>query len=278
MSEDEIKKSIEDLVDKALKADAKASDNGEGEDLNKSGAASVSKDTDRPSNGGKDNFKSGSPETEYQTMYKDKKGNMYKSLDEAYNAGAEVTEKVEVDGDGNIVKSTEFQAKKENDEGDINKASDAPKGEAFGDLDEDEIELVKAWRAEKQAEDEQKPYQEIQKSMTSALSEVVEPLKKAIEDRDEVIKSLTDKVEKLSNQPAYDKRSVDTLEPLEKGGSQQAETISKSQVLDTMLELQLEGKGVNSQHVAEFEATKNISDPRIKQLVMNEAKKRVLGN
>ena len=87
MTEDEIKKSIEDLVDKALKADSKASEE-DGEDLNKSGAASVRKDTERPSNGGKDNFRSGSPETEYQTMYKDKKGNMYKSLDEAYNAGA----------------------------------------------------------------------------------------------------------------------------------------------------------------------------------------------
>lgn len=277
-TEEEIKKSIEELVDKALKAE-KAS---EGEDLSKSGAASVSKDTDRPSNGGEDRFKSGSPETENQTMYKDKKGNMYKSLDEAFSAGAEITEKVELDGEGNVLKSTEYvnKAKKEDEKEEREEEKEEKKEmkKSFGDLDEEEIELVKAWREEKREEEEKKPYAEIQKSMTAALSEVVEPLKKSIEDRDEIIKSLTDKIDKLSNQPAYDKRSVDTLEPLEKGGEGSADVISKSQVLDTMLDLQLEGKGITAHHVAEFEATRNISDPRIKQLVMSETKKRVLGN
>lgn len=281
MTEDEIKKSIEDLVDKALKIEE--SDSESKDDLQKSEggeAASVRKDTDRPSNGGKDNFKSGSPESKKQTMYKSKDGKMYESLDDAFAAGAEIEEKVEVDEDGNILKAMKYKkAKKEDEEEkeEMEKANTESKKESL-ELDADEIELVKAWRAEKEADEAKKPYDEMQKSMTAALGEVVEPLKKAIEDRDEIIKSLTDKIEKISNQPAYDKRSVDTLEPLEKGGDSQVDTISKSQVLNTMLDLQVEGKGVNAQHVAEFEATRNISDPKIKQLVMSEAKKRAIGN
>lgn len=88
-----------------------------------------------------------------------------------------------------------------------------------------------------------------------------------------MIKSLSVEVKKLSTQPAHGRQSVDSLETIEKSGSSEV-TISKSQVLDTMLELQKAGKGINSRHIAEFEATKNLSNPQVKALVMEETKKR----
>ena len=58
---------------------------------------------------------------------------------------------------------------------------------------------------------------------------------------------------------------------LEKGGNDES-TLNKSQVLDTMLDLQKAGKGVTSHHVAEFEVTDNISNPKIANLVKNACK------
>ena len=88
-----------------------------------------------------------------------------------------------------------------------------------------------------------------------------------------MIKSLSAEVKKLSTQPAHGKQSVDSLETIEKSGASNTE-ISKAQVLDTMLELQKSGKGINSRHIAEFEATRNLSNPQVKALVMEETKKR----
>lgn len=143
-------------------------------------------------------------------------------------------------------------------------------------LTDDELELVKAWREESEDEEEivEAPvavapamnFEEITKSIRSIVATEVETLRKSLTDKDDLIKGLNDKIEKISKQPAYDKRSLETLEPIQKGGEEQP--IQKSQVLDKMLQLQMAGQGVRSTHVAEFESTGNISDPIIKSLVM----------
>ena len=108
----------------------------------------------------------------------------------------------------------------------------------------------------------------------SAVASATEDLVKAINSKDDMIKSLSDKIEKMESQPAYDKRSVDSLEPIEKSGeSNTTDTISKAKVLDTMLDLQKSGKGINSYHVSEYEATGSISDPRAQRLIKDALKK-----
>lgn len=149
-------------------------------------------------------------------------------------------------------------------------------------LSEDEVELIAAWREDstESAEDVAKSQSGLQDDkvdvaalVKSAITEATDEFKKSLSEKDEIIKSMNDKIEKMASRPAYDKRSVDSLEPIEKSGESNTEPLSKSQVLDTMLDLQKSGKGVGSLHISEFEATGNISDPRIKQQVMDACKK-----
>lgn len=156
-------------------------------------------------------------------------------------------------------------------------------------LDEEELELVKCWReeSEKPAEQvaksieatpapaaEEKPAQpSFEEVLKKAVFEGTADLRKALDEKDTLIKSLSEKVEKLASQPAYDKRSVSNLEIIEKSnGAPASNEIKKSQVLNTMLALQADGKGITSHHVAEFEATGNISDARVKRIVFQELK------
>lgn len=152
-------------------------------------------------------------------------------------------------------------------------------------LDEDELELIKAWReesekteepvaksAEAPAPVEQKPAM-TEEVLKKAIADSTADLRKAIDEKDTLIKSLSEKVEKLASQPAYDRRSVSNLEVIEKSNDAPASNeIKKSQVLDTMLALQAGGKGITSHHIAEFEATGNISDTRVKRIVFQELK------
>ena len=152
-------------------------------------------------------------------------------------------------------------------------------------LPADEVELIAAWREEnktEQVEDVAKSQSGLEKEenttdiaelIKSAVQESNDKLMKAINDKDDIIKSLEDKVEKMASAPAYDKRSVDSLEVIEKSGDSKPETISKSQVLDTMLDLQKSGKDVTSLHISEYEATGNISNQRIRNLVQEACKK-----
>jgi len=151
---------------------------------------------------------------------------------------------------------------------------------AAAGLDQDELELIKAWREENEeaeTEEEVVPAVDIAKSVSQAIGAQLEDMKKSFEQKlsakDDMIKSLSAEVKKLSSQPAHGKQSVDGLETIEKSSASNTE-ISKSQVLETMLELQKSGKGINSRHIAEFEATRNLSNPQVKALVMEETKKR----
>lgn len=260
--------------------------------------------SDLEENGGGDKIRSGSPFTEKGSGSKgggesgaeaagsQKKGDPMSQSEPSEKTGEDHKKKMkksedETSEEDEVAKAKESakeEAKEKHEEGESKaeekkeeKAKMKKAMEELGELDDEEIELVKAWREEKAAEEE-----EVSKSLNAtpafdpevlskAISDAVAPLQGKIAEDKEIIKSLTEKVEKLASQPAYDKRSLSGLEPIEKGGDSETE-ISKSQVLDKMLDLQREGKGVRSNHITEFEATQNISDPSIRKLVMDQFK------
>lgn len=139
----------------------------------------------------------------------------------------------------------------------------------IGALSDEEKELVKAWRASKDEPAEEivksqeaapapKQDEEIKKALDAQKTEN-ESLKKSLADQAELIKSLTDKVEKMESQPAYDKKAVTKLEPIEKS-QPETEKASKRQVIDALLTLQQEGdKDVNSHVISKYEATNQLS-------------------
>jgi hypothetical protein len=225
-------------------------------------------------NGGKDEIKSGSPKTEEMKLSEaaakkkeedDKAEKAKKSEEDEKKKKDEMEKASACKEDEKEDKDEEKMEKKKSMKKSIEELSDI--------LEEDELELVKAWRAEQEEETVVKS-EDIAKAVSDITSAQVEELKKSMNAQNDLIKSLSEQIKKLSSQPAYDKRSIDTLETLAKSGTQDSVTISKSQVLDTMLDLQKSGKGVTSHHVAEFEATGNISNGQIKALVMSETQKR----
>lgn len=266
-NEQDIKKSIEKVVDEILKPTEEAKPTEETK-------VEKAMPSSSPANGGEDKIRSGSPNCEEQSA-------MDKKKEEAKKAESEDDE------DEKKKKEKMKKAEDEKDEDEKDEKKDMKKKmkksieELSAHLDEEELELVKAWReetskeevitkAEPVTEKKEEPKEDFAKSLTKVLEEQLAPLKKAIEDKDAALKGLTEKVEKMASQPAYDRRSISNLETLEKSGASETREISKAQVLEKMLELQLAGKGVTSHHIGEFEATKNISDPRVKELVFKE--------
>lgn len=272
-NKEEIKKAVESLVDETLntseeKVEEKEEVVEKSEEA-KADAVEKSMPVALDENGGKDKIKSGTPYTEQgegkpassdASHSKTQKGEAKKSEEDEEKE----EDKVEKAEDK---KEEEKKAKKCMMKKSIDELSEH--------LTEDELELIKAWRAELEDEKEEKAEveepkaEDITKSVQEAVSLQLESINKALSEKDELIKSLNEKVEKLSEKPAYDKRSLENLETIEKAGTTDEPVIQKAQILDKMLELQTAGKGVRAQHVAEFEATGNISDPIIKNLVMN---------
>ncbi len=257
MPNQEMKQAVEQLVDKIVASETSAETvEAKAEDVEKAMPSSL------PANGGKDEIKSGSPMSEKQEMMSDKK------KDEAKKAEKEEDE------------DEEDEKKEKKDKMKMKKSLE----ELAEHLDETELELIKTWReeeakeevitkSEETKEDEKKEdkQEDLAKSIAKAIEDSIAPLRKALEDKDGQIKGLSEKVEKMASQPAYDRRSIASLETIEKSQAG-AEEISKSQVTNKMLELQVAGKGVTSHHIAEFEATNNISDPIVKSLVFKELK------
>jgi hypothetical protein len=148
-------------------------------------------------------------------------------------------------------------------------AVEAQPADEIGTLSDEEKELVKAWRASKDepaeevaksqaAEQAPKQDEEIKKALDAQKTEN-ETLKKSLAEQSEMIKSLTEKVEKMESQPAYDKKAVTKLEPIEKS-QPETEKASKRQVIDALLTLQQEGdKDVNSHVISKYEATNQLS-------------------
>jgi hypothetical protein len=274
-NKEEIKKAVESLVDETLNAsgEPKAEDKEVAEKSKENAPEAKTDDVEKSmptaldENGGKDKIKSGVPYTE---QGEGKPASSDESHSKSQKSEAKKSEENEDEKEDKVEKAEE---KKETKKCNMKKSIE----ELSEHLTDDELELIKAWRDElneekkEEAKVEEKPSEDIAKSVQDAVSLQLESITKALSEKDDLIKSLSDKIEKLSEKPAYDKRSLENLETIEKSEEATSE-ISKAQVLDKMLELQMAGKGVRAHHVAEFEATETISDPTIKNLVMNSFK------
>lgn len=261
----DLNKSVEETVSKILAADQAAVP-----------ATDVAKamPSSSPANGGEDKIHSGSPMTEEQKAEEAKK---------AAAAAKEKEDKEKEDEAKKAMADKDADDKKKKDEEDAKKAKSSKMKKSIEELsahlDPEELELVKAWREESEKEVVAKSQdaspatsaQDLGEILKKAIAEGTADLRKAFEEKDTLIKSLSDKIEKMASQPAYDRRSISTLEAIEKSGSEPAQ-LTKSQVLDKMLALQAAGKGVTSHHIAEFEATRNISDPTVRGIVFKELK------
>lgn len=276
--QEQLKKSIDSVVEKILATDKPTDQKIEkaAEFPTKDGELSSGSPEGLSANGGKDRIKNDSPLSEEEKMMGEKKKKEAEAKKAQEDAEAEKVEKAKMKKDDDCDDDKDKDDKKKPP---FMKKMKKSIEELSEHLDEDEIELIKAWREQPA---EQATAEDVKKSMTAepedkteqlkkALTEIVAPLQKAIEDKDTLIKSLGEKIEKMASQPAYDRRSISSLETLEKSG-EQSQTINKSQVTEKLLALQLAGKGVNSHHIAEFEATGNISDPSVKAMVFKELK------
>lgn len=267
MSKEQIQKSIEKVVDEIL---AKPT-----ETKTEEGKVEKAMPTSVSANGGEDKIRSGSPNCEEQAAMDKKKEEAKKAEDDKEDDEDEKKKKEKMK---KAEDDKEDKDEDKDDKKDMKKKMKKSIEELSAHLDDEELELVKAWREETSKEEPivkaapvvEEKKEDLAKSLAKVLEEQIAPLKKAIEDKDAALKGLTEKVEKMASQPAYDRRSISNLETLEKSGATQAQEVSKSQVLEKMLELQLAGKGVTSHHIGEFEATKNISDPRVRELVFKE--------
>lgn len=289
MTQEEILKSLDAIIDETMGNDEVAGETAPAaETVAKS--AEEKKDENKQANGGEDKIKSGSPMTEEQKAEEAKKAKEKKDKEEKEakekamkeeaekSAQAEADLKKAADKDADDKKGKKESEDKDEDDKKSKKMKKSLEELAAAGLDDDELELIKAWRAENEEEEEvQESSADIAKSVAQAVGAQLEEMKKSFDEKlsekDGMIKSLSAEVKKLSTQPAHGKQSIDSLETIEKSGASNTE-ISKAQVLDTMLELQKAGKGINSRHIAEFEATKNLSNPQVKALVMEETKKR----
>lgn len=288
MTQEEILKSLDAIIDETIGTDEVAGENTApaAETVAKS---EESKDTNKQANGGEDKIKSGAPMTEEQKAEEAKKAKEKKDKEEKEakeeamkeqaekSAQEEADLKKAADKDADDKKGAKESEDKDADDKKAKKMKKSLEELAAAGVDAEELELIKAWREENAEEEEVQGSADIAKSVAQAVGAQIEELKKSFDEKlsakDDMIKSLSAEVKKLSTQPAHGKQSVDSLETIEKSGASNTE-ISKAQVLDTMLELQKAGKGINSRHIAEFEATRNLSNPQVKALVMEETKKR----
>lgn len=285
MTKEEIQKSVEGIVEDLL-ANQKQE---EGEVAEKAMPASMEE------NGGDDKIKSGTPMTDKQKEEAAKKA----KEDEADMEKAKEDEKDEEKEEKSMKKSEDAEEKKEmkevadkevkEHEKDMHKKKEMKKSQESEEevvetieLSEEEMELLKAWRSHKEQEETEEitksqapaESEELQKSL-AAQEERNEKLEKALNSQSDLIKSLTDKIEKLASQPAYDKKAITSLEPIEKSSqSNGSEELSKAQKADILLDLQKSGKGVRSTHVAQMEATGRIVDPVVNRMLQEEINKR----
>jgi hypothetical protein len=275
MTEEEILKSLDAIVDEIIGSEETTQS---GEQVAKS---EESKNENKDANGGSDKIKSGSPMSEKQEAAAKAKAKKSEENEEDQEEAEEAqTSKCSV-------KKSDQEEKEEMKEIADEEVKDHEKRmhkkmkksieELSSILDEEELELIKAWREENGEVEQEETPADIAKAVAQAVGSQIEDLKKAFDDKlsekDALIKSLSEEIKKLSSQPAHSRQSIDSLEVLEKGGSSET-TLTKSQVLDTMLDLQKAGKGITSHHIAEFEATRNISNPIVRNLVMEATKKR----
>lgn len=145
-------------------------------------------------------------------------------------------------------------------------------------LTEDELTVISAWREEMESTEietkveetivKSEPAQEdLIKSFRDQINGEMNELRKSLSDKDDLIKSLNKQVEELAAQPAHSGRAVENLAVIEK--SQSEVTLTKSQVVNKMVELQKSGANITSYDVVQFETKGTFSNPHVRQLVMN---------
>lgn len=282
----DIKKSVEETVNQILSADTAAANGGATQAIADPTAQSADAAKAMPAssaaNGGEDKIRSGSPMSEEQKAEEAKKAQAAKDEKEKKEKEEDEAKKAMAEKESKEKESKEKEAKEAACKSKMKKSIDELKDH----LDADELELIKAWREESEkeavAKSQEAPaaaqapaaptMEQITEVLKKAVSEGTADLRKALDEKDTLIKGLNDKIEKMASQPAYDRRSISNLETLEKSGASGNGELTKSQVLDKMLELQAAGKGVTSHHIAEFEATRNISDPTVRGIVFRELK------
>jgi hypothetical protein len=279
MTEEEILKSIDAIIDETLGSEEQPE--AKAEEVVKS---EESKNESKDANGGDDKIKSGTPmsaeQAEKAKMKKKKEDEEEEDDEDEESEKSQASQPDLQKADKEAMKKlADKEAKEEVKDHEKEKHKKSMKKsieELSQVLDSEELELIKAWR-EESAQAEQETSADVAKSVVQAVGAQIEDLKKTFDarlnEKDAMIKSMSDELKKLSSQPAHNGQAVNTLEVLEKGGSSET-TLSKAQVLDTMLELQKAGKGITSLHIAEFEATKNLNNSVVRSMVMEAAKKR----
>ena len=256
MTEEEILKSLDAIIDETM---------GKDEEVVSEKPASTetvakseeSKDENKQANGGEDKIKSGAPMSEEQKAEAAKKAKAKKEKEDDEDEDDEKSEK-SAQSEADLKKAGSKEEAKKIADKEADKEVDEHEKEmhknkkmkksieelAAAGVDAEELELIKAWREENDESEEQETSVDIAKSVAQAVGAQLEDIKKSFEqklsEKDDMIKSLSVEVKKLSTQPAHGRQSVDSLETIEKSGSSEV-TISKSQVLDTMLELQKAG-------------------------------------
>jgi hypothetical protein len=272
MTEEEILKSLDAIIDEVIGSEETTQS---GEQVAKS---EESKNENKDANGGGDKIKSGSPMTEKQEVAAKAKAKKSEKDEEDQEEAQKSNAKMKKADQEEKEEMKEIADEEVKDhEKRMHKKMKKSIEELSAILDEEELELIKAWREENGEVEQEETPADIAKAVAQAVGSQIEDLKKAfnekLSEKDALIKSLSEEIKKLSSQPAHSRQSIDSLEVLEKGGSSET-TLTKAQVLDTMLDLQKAGKGITSHHIAEFEATRNISNPVIRNLVMEATKKR----
>lgn len=156
---------------------------------------------------------------------------------------------------------------------------------SLGNLSKEEVELIQAWRAELANPEsviveevtksvKQDNNEEMIKSLKESFSNEISNLTKSLQAKEDMLKSMSEQLKVLSNQPAYDTKSITSLDIIKKSEDNDSEkVIGKKDITNIMLKMQLEGKLPNAgQYISEFEATGNISNERIQKLVFDTIK------
>ena len=146
-------------------------------------------------------------------------------------------------------------------------------------LTADELQVIEAWRDEIASEtveeeivkSEPAPEADLVKSIRESMAAEFADIRKSLNDKDDLIKSLNTRLETVLAQPAHAPKSISDLSIIEK--SQEAPTLTKSKVLDTMFDLLKSGAGVSSLHIAEFETKGTISNQNVRKLVADACQK-----
>ncbi len=263
-SKEKLMAEIDDLLAKAFAEPTVIEEKVEKSFDEVSDAKAAGTDVSLDANGGKDIIKNKDKKDEMMEKFGDKK------KDDGDEDEDEKKKKA--------MKKAKDEEKKEEDDEDDKKVKKAKKEdeESEEDKKEDKKEMKKSFTVSEE------DYEIITKAKAKAKADAeadADPLLKSISGLHDLVKSqtttitkLSEEVEALKKSPAREPKSLVGYAPLEKGGAdKEPSKLMKSQVLDTLFDLQKAGK-VSDIHVCEYESTGNIVDPDVKIILQGELK------